>query len=1849
MKKISRKIWFALLAVFMMVAITGTAFAAKKQAKYQDIDAIESVEVDYTKSNVFTLDGWYEKTLDSGRTVKMYFPEIAQCRAYFTVVAAPAGTRDVQAWAQSMGYTKLIADRGEVLVVLTAEGKKWQDLDTELAYVTEAMSFVNGGKNAAGLTLFTNYSTFYLIGYDGGCAPLEAWSAANPILVGSQVFIGGKSAGKTYLDEVGAEIYDGTNTGGYDPGISDLDEFKQVLLDHGYDDPITKSEVPVPTWFINYKSNDYSIKYWKSANDCQKKYSGTALNRTYWQAKDSDAFQTEYANSCTSANHGISKVMVSFSFNATAKKLGSFLYGYTRYNVPFAYSNHLSERIDYTGIRVAAQKAAQKGKYLSKKQYVAYDEPVTSDAGDVYDGYYVLARKSGKAGNGTIESGIIAYSDDNGDGTLDAREYLMYIPKSAKGTEAPVVIQYPGMTQSVSVGFDSTQWWRVADDEGAIIVIMGEAYNNGVALSWKNADMGTVAVLDILKNQVDGKMANIDWERIYGSGHSLGSMTAQNFAQNHPEFFTAVASTSFGASDAEGTGEAIPVMLVTGQADLPFLMSNLWTSTNLQSNWFAYLAKADSLKVSEPTIDNCDAKVEGTARTYTYTWNNVDEIPMVVWGQTYLREHNCYPAEIPMAWDFLKNYTRVDGTRYYQGQEIRQASNEPEAVDFDSYTEALDYDYSQAAQLPLTGWFTKTVSEGRTMKMYISDTASVRSYMTVVAIPDGVNTYEYLTEEGWFDVMEEKGEVLVVLEPGEEGWGSAEEEIDYVNAAMSFVRGTTNANSVAVFSTFGEFYFVGYGEGAAPLEYYAAQNPILVIAQEYIGGTSAGADALTAVASTPYTGKSSNGDISDVLDETLEKVAISGEAAPKDLAVPTVLADYTGSEAYWMAANNCVAIPTADGVYAQDINAANYSTDYANSQRKEAGLKTGLSQVKITKAGAKAAEIYAYLAQWTRYDTTFAYSNALADRLDYTAAKVAAQKDAKDGVVNETLSDGTQIWAQEDTVIEGHGTVQIGVIAFSDNSGDGEYDPREYLMYIPEGYEGKDLPVMMIYAGNSQTDVIFMDSTLWWQLADKNGIALCFVCETYSSNATVVSHKDSDKFYNSLITILKEQIDGKYANIDFTRIYGSGQSAGSNATQGFAMTNPEFFAAVASTSAAPAVSDAATYEFIPTMMITGQMDASDMGKGFDSSELQRWATYMLQVDGFNSTFAPEWASSVSYIDSRHQALYTWSKTIDGQEVPIVQWAQCLLRPHNCYPSDMPILWDYLEHYSKDENGVRYYSASAFTEDDAVVIDAGEGSALSETEIPATDASKGIYQPITGLYTDDTLSVERTAMVYIPEGAKYGSYSVMLNVPEGMDTETFLIKSGWRKVADENLIVIYALEPKADGTYGDAEEEMEYITAAYKSFTSSTYYKLGASYYFVGYGEEGSVMQQYAMKSPLTIAAAAYIDASDISAEYMASMAETGADSRDTGMCSDVPTPVWIMGSAADGVVDYYLAANRCDGTVSVEGELSSTVYTQTEDTLYYEQGNIGKVAVSSEVPDMGYATAAAIYDFLDEYFTYGSVASGWLTGERAVYGDGEGEVQTVEFTQVYEGEELAREYVIYDGSHGKQNVPLVIAAPGNSTSDRVMMDTSMWWKIAEENEFVVVAMTAIPGDAGTKIGTIGEDTFGNRDLEYVDMIVEQVTANYSIDTKRMYFSGQSQGSVFTHWVALNRADVFAAVASTSGAPQASMLNYPDADTYDQYLEIPYYLIAGQYDVCPADMPATGDTRTCLSMMIGINDCVNDVDNWDSEVVDGRYTDYSWYNAAGEPVVAFSRCSGRGHSVVITDNYRLYNWMIQWSK
>ena len=89
--------------------------------------------------------------------------------------------------------------------------------------------------------------------------------------------------------------------------------------------------------------------------------------------------------------------------------------------------------------------------------------------------------------------------------------------------------------------------------------------------------------------------------------------------------------------------------------------------------------------------------------------------------------------------------------------------------DLDSYTSAsLATDYTRAAQLPLTGWFTKTLSVNgvdRTVKVYIPEQASPHNYFSVIAVSGDEDTYAFLKNSGWLALADKKGESILALEP----------------------------------------------------------------------------------------------------------------------------------------------------------------------------------------------------------------------------------------------------------------------------------------------------------------------------------------------------------------------------------------------------------------------------------------------------------------------------------------------------------------------------------------------------------------------------------------------------------------------------------------------------------------------------------------------------------------------------------------------------------------------------------------------------------------------------------------------------------------------------------------------------------------------------------------------------------------------------------------------------------------------------------------------------------------------------------------------------------------------------
>ncbi|MBO4214932.1 MAG: prolyl oligopeptidase family serine peptidase [Bacteroidaceae bacterium] len=132
----------------------------------------------------------------------------------------------------------------------------------------------------------------------------------------------------------------------------------------------------------------------------------------------------------------------------------------------------------------------------------------------------------------------------------------------------------------------------------------------------------------------------------------------------------------------------------------------------------------------------------------------------------------------------------------------------------------------------------------------------------------------------------------------------------------------------------------------------------------------------------------------------------------------------------------------------------------------------------------------------------------------------------------------------------------------------------------------------------------------------------------------------------------------------------------------------------------------------------------------------------------------------------------------------------------------------------------------------------------------------------------------------------------------------------------------------------------------------------------------------------------------------------------------------------------------------------------------------------------------------------------------------------------------SRNYQLYVPNNVQANCPLVVSlhGAGGSSTLKVPFSTS----VADAEGCIVVYPqgkdTAFPigfGGSATGWTASGEDNF---DAKFLKAVIEDVASKYTIDRKRIYCCGFSNGGMMTYAMSNACSDVFAAFASISGYP-----------------------------------------------------------------------------------------------------------------
>ena len=280
------------------------------------------------------------------------------------------------------------------------------------------------------------------------------------------------------------------------------------------------------------------------------------------------------------------------------------------------------------------------------------------------------------------------------------REWYVYVPQHVQ-QKAPVVFANHGYTLNGGVYAGQTDWHKVADEKGFIVVfpsaISGSISENGNAPfpAWNIAmDPTRMDEIEFFKYMLDDlkEHYSIDTGRVYATGHSWGSQMTHVLALNEPEMFAAVAPLSgfifnaavfeqAEAAKAKGSYPGVPVYMAAGTeggtewAICPVPLAEENSSGKTLSDWFALNGCTGSLDWSKINGSNAakgslDWQNGGaftkSGRWYTMTCEK-NGVPMVQAEIVDYMPHATMPEHSARVWNnWLSHYSRsADGTLVY--------------------------------------------------------------------------------------------------------------------------------------------------------------------------------------------------------------------------------------------------------------------------------------------------------------------------------------------------------------------------------------------------------------------------------------------------------------------------------------------------------------------------------------------------------------------------------------------------------------------------------------------------------------------------------------------------------------------------------------------------------------------------------------------------------------------------------------------------------------------------------------------------------------------------------------------------------------------------------------------------------------------------------------------------------------------------------------------------------------------------------------------------------------------------------------------------------------------------------
>ena len=401
-----------------------------------------------------------------------------------------------------------------------------------------------------------------------------------------------------------------------------------------------------------------------------------------------------------------------------------------------------------------------------------------------------------------------------------------------------------------------------------------------------------------------------------------------------------------------------------------------------------------------------------------------------------------------------------------------------------------------------------------------------------------------------------------------------------------------------------------------------------------------------------------NGDVS--FDTATKTYGVTRKEVPVPVCIAEAEPDAASEAvaAYWTDAakdENAVArfAPEGESVLANAVQSVTGTFDYASAETTDAA--------------------WGFLDQYYRYGGGV-LSNAISKKIDYKAMGVEFR-------------------------------------SFTDSQG----IARQYLVYIPAACRGagKKLPVVVAYHGASTSMRNFFENTLWYNIADREGIMLVFPeSSLIPVPGTLGGGEANPTAYRALWTIedpslkltdyvyggdLLDEIEKEYADyVDTSRLFCTGHSMGCMMTHYLGSTDVSHrYAAMGATSGPLMAREDTGSQIVPMFHTMAQYDMWSYDLSQDSSMTINAVNMWLIRDGLADEASVEQVRKDGFAASVTDGRWNTSSWKNDQGVELFRYTWVTGKDHVNMPAENELLWnEWFSHWSLGENGVRAFDGQS---------------------------------------------------------------------------------------------------------------------------------------------------------------------------------------------------------------------------------------------------------------------------------------------------------------------------------------------------------------------------------------------------------------------------------------------------------------------------------------------------------------------------------------------------------------------------